>query len=48
MLRTFVFDAPEGTRDSCLLGERIRRRPALPVAARSRRPAVRRRDPTRP
>ena len=43
-----VFDALEGTKDSCLLGEPIRRRPVLPGPAPPRRPAVRRPDPTRP
>ena len=43
--RTGVFDALGGTRDGCLLGEPIRRRPVLPGPAR---PAMRRPDPTRP
>ena len=36
-----------GTRDGCLLGEPIRRRPVLPGPAPPRRPAMRRPDPTR-
>ena len=43
-----MFNALEGTRDGCLLGEPFRRRPDLPGPARPRRPAVRSPDPTRP
>ena len=38
----------EGTRDGCILGKPIRRRPVLPVLVPPRRPAVRCPDPTRP
>ena len=43
-----MLDALEGTRDRCLLGEPIRRRPVLPGSAPPRCPAMRRPDPTRP
>ena len=46
--RTGVFDALEGTRDGCLLGEPICRRPILLGPAPPRRPSVRRPVPTRP
>ena len=48
MLRKCVFDALEGTRDGCFLGEPIRRRPVLPGPAPPRCPAMRRPDPTGP
>ena len=43
-----MFDALKGTRDGCLLGESIRRRPVLPGLASPRRIAVCSLDPTRP
>ena len=42
-----MLDALEGRRDSCFLGEPIRRRPVLPSSAPTRCPAVRRLDATR-
>ena len=43
-----LFDALGGTRDGCLLGEPIRRRPVLPGPAPPRPANVRRPDPTHP
>ena len=45
--KTCVLDALAGRRDSCLLGEPIRRRPVLLGSTPPRCPAVRP-DPTRP
>ena len=45
---TVVFDAVEGKRDGCLLGEPTRRRPVRPDLARTRQHAMRRLDTTRP
>ena len=44
----FDVDGRGDTRDGCLLGESIRRRPILPGCAPPRRPAVRRQEPTCP
>ena len=44
--RTGLHDALESTRDGCLLGEPIRRRPSC--SAQPRRPSMRRPDSTRP
>ena len=43
-----MFDALEGTRGACLLGEPIHQRPVLPDPAPPRCSAVRRPDPIRP
>ena len=48
MFRIFGYDAEEGQRDGCFLGEQIRGRPVLPRPAVPRRPAMSRPAATRP